>query len=153
MSSASGPIETAAAVCASHGNNPALLIEILHDVQEALGYVPEETLLSIAKSLNLARAEVHGVMSFYHDFRTEPAPAIVLKVCRAEACQAMAGADVLAQAQAVCAGRDDVLVEPVYCLGNCALAPAAMLNGRLIGRADGARLEQAIAEADAEAQP
>ena len=153
MSSASGPIETAAAVCASHGNNPALLIEILHDLQEALGYVPEETLPSIAKSLNLARAEVHGVMSFYHDFRTEPAPAIVLKVCRAEACQAMAGPDVLAQAQAVCAGRDDVLVEPVYCLGNCALAPAAMLNGRLIGRADGARLAQAIAEADVGALP
>ena len=153
MTPASGPIETAVAVCASHGNDPALLIEILHDVQAALGYVPEAALPQIAKSLNIARAEVHGVMSFYHDFRTEPAPAIVLKVCRAEACQAMAGADVLAQAQAVCAGRDDVLVEPVYCLGNCALAPAAMLNGRLIGRADGARLAQAIAEADAGALP
>lgn len=148
MTSGPAPLETAATICARHGNDPALLIEVLHDVQEALGYVPEACLPEIAKALNLARAEVHGVMSFYHDFRTAPPPANVLKICRAEACQSVGGNALHAQVLSMAAGRDDIAVEPVYCLGNCALAPAAMVNGKLVGRATVERLSAHAAEAD-----
>ena len=83
--------ETARAVAAEHGNRPDELIEILHDVQSALGYVPEAVVPALAQVLNLSRAEVHGVVTFYHDFRAKPAGRHVLKLCRAEACQSMGG--------------------------------------------------------------
>ena len=131
------------AICQRHGNQPGALIEILHDLQSDLGFVPETTLPMIAHALNLSRAEVYGVFTFYHDFRKAPAGRHVLKFCMAEACQAM-GADKLAAAVAKSLGVEigatskdgSVTLEAVYCLGNCALAPAAMLDGRLIGRAD-----------------
>ncbi len=143
MASGPDPLETAAAICARHGNDPALLLEILHDVQEALGFVPEPWLAEIAQRLNIARAEVHGVMTFYHDFRTEPARGPIVKLCQAEACQSM-GARALADALR---GQRTMTVEPVYCLGNCALAPAAMVNGRLIGRVTAEDLEEMAREA------
>ena len=108
---------------------------------------------TIADALNLSRAEVYGVLSFYHDYRRAPAGPVVVKLCRAEACQAMGA---LALIDDVCARRgvvlggtseDGVTIEPVYCLGNCALAPAAMVNGRLLGRADVERLDTAVREA------
>lgn len=142
-----------AAVCARHGNDPAALIEILHDLQEEAGFIDEAALPTIARALNLSRAEVHGVVSFYHDFRREPAGPIVVKLCRAEACQSVGA---LALIDAVCARRgihlggtseDGVTVEAVYCLGNCALAPAAMVNGKLVGRADVDRVDTAVREA------
>jgi formate dehydrogenase subunit gamma len=142
-----------AAVCARHGNDPAALIEILHDLQEEAGFIDEAALPAIARALNLSRAEVHGVVSFYHDFRREPAGPIVVKLCRAEACQSVGA---LALIDAVCARRgihpggtseDGVTVEAVYCLGNCALAPAAMVNGKLVGRADVDRVDTAVREA------
>ena len=119
------------------------LLPILHAVQAAFGHVPQSALPQIAKALNLSKAEVHGVVSFYHDFREAPAGRHVLKLCRAEACQAM-GADSVAGAIKEALGIDwhettpdgRVTLEPVFCLGLCACGPAAMLDGRLVGRCD-----------------
>ena len=145
---------TATAICARHGDHPAALLEILHDLQTALGHLPEAALPVIANRLNLARAEVYGVASFYHDFQTEPPPAVVVKLCRAEACQAM-GCDGLA-AEAGTAFADDggVAVRAVYCLGLCATAPAAMVNGQPYGRLTSETLLAAIRQEQArEVQP
>lgn len=124
------------------------LLPILHALQEAYGHVPEAALPLIAETLNLSRAEVHGVMSFYHDFRKAPAGRHVVKICRAEACQSM-GANALSEAVLGKLGigwggttpDGRVTVEAVYCLGLCACAPAAMVGERLIGRADAARID------------
>ena len=130
------------------------LLPILHDVQEDLGFIPDEALVIIADKLNLSRAEVHGVMSFYHDFRKEPAGRHVLKLCRSEACQSM-GADGLAEAAKRMLGIDfhettpdgAVTLEPVYCLGLCSCAPAAMLDGDVHARLDADRIASLIGEA------
>jgi len=141
------------AVCARHGNDPANLIEILHELQELDGHIPESALPEIAGALNIARAEVHGVMSFYHDFRRAPAGKVVVKVCRAEACQSMGALrliEALCLRQGIALGETSargVTLEPVYCLGNCALAPAAMVGERLCGRATPDGLDARIGEA------
>lgn len=143
-------------ICGRHGNSPGALIEILHDVQSALGFVPDAVLPGIAHALNLSRAEVYGVRTFYHDFRTEPPGRHVLKLCRAEACQAM-GADRLAASVAKSlgieiggtTGNGAVTLEAVYCLGNCALAPAAMLDGKLMGRCSERTLASVLAAGSA----
>lgn len=130
------------------------LLPILHAIQAEFGHVPQTVLPVIAKALNLSKAEVHGVMSFYHDFREVPAGRHVLKLCRAEACQAM-GADRVAAHVQGALGVDwhgttpdgAVTLEPVFCLGLCACGPAAMLDGRLVGRCDEARIDGLIAEA------
>lgn len=119
------------------------LLPILHDVQEAFGHVPQAALPVIAEGLNLSRAEVHGVVSFYHDYREAPAGRHVIKLCRAEACQSMGGDD-LAERLMGLLGLDwhetsadgAVTLEPVYCLGLCACAPAAMVDGEVLGRLD-----------------
>lgn len=139
-------------ICSRHGNATGALIEIFHDVQAQLGFVPDSVLPVIAEALNLSRAEVYGVRTFYHDFRTGPAGKHVLKLCRAEACQAM-GADRLAASIAksldieigATTSNGAVTVEAVYCLGNCALAPAAMLDGKLLGRVSEASLAPVLA--------
>ena len=128
------------------------LLPILHAVQDGLGHVPEWAVTPIAQALNLSRAEVHGVISFYHDFRAAPAGRRVVKICRAEACQAMGGA-ALAEGALARAGLDwhgtaadgSVTVEPVYCLGLCACAPAVMVDGRVHGRVTAARLDALLA--------
>jgi formate dehydrogenase subunit gamma len=127
---------------------------ILHALQEAFGYVPEPAIPMIASALNLSRAEVHGVFTFYHDFRHEPAGRHVLKLCRAEACQAAGGDALAARAEArlgIALGNTTadhrVTLEPIYCLGLCATAPSAMLDGRLVGRLDEARIDALVAEA------
>lgn len=136
-------------VCKTYGDQPSALLEILHDVQHALGFVPEDAIPAIAQRLNIAKAEVHGVISFYHDFRTAPPPSVVVKLCRAEACQAM-GIETLAnEAEAKLASDDRVAITPVYCLGNCALAPAALVNDRLVGRLTVERLLSAVREPEA----
>ncbi len=129
------------------------LLPILHAVQEAFGYVPDEALPKIAEKLNLSRAEVHGVVSFYHDFRKEPAGRHVLKLCRAEACQAQGAEALVAQAKArlgvefhATAKGGAVTLEPVFCLGLCACGPAAMVDGKLIGRLGAAKLDAILAE-------
>ena len=119
------------------------LLPILHDIQAEFGYVPQASLPVIAQGLNLSRAEVHGVVSFYHDYRETPAGRHVIKLCRAEACQSMGG-DALAERLLGLLGIDwhetssdgAVTIEPVYCLGLCACAPAAMVDGEVIGRLD-----------------
>ncbi len=128
------------------------LIPILHGLQEEFGYVPQETLPIIAEALNLSRAEVHGVVSFYHDFRKEPAGRHVLKLCQAEACQSMGSDAIAAQVkQKLGIGFHEttkdgaVTLEPVYCLGLCACAPSAMLDGEVIGRLNADKIDE-IAE-------
>jgi formate dehydrogenase subunit gamma len=128
------------AILAAHRTVEGALLPILHDVQAAFGFVPQEVLPDIARALNISRAEVHGVVSFYHDFRDEPAGRHVVKLCRAEACQAVGGVALADGVRAATAcdwheTRNGVTVEPVFCLGLCACAPAAMVDGTLIGRA------------------
>jgi formate dehydrogenase subunit gamma len=130
------------------------MLPILHSLQEAFGYVPEAAVPMVAQALNLSRAEVHGVVTFYHDFRSEPPGRHVLKLCRAEACQA-AGCDALAAHAEAKLGVPigdttpdrRLTIEAVYCLGLCATAPSAMLDGRVVGRLDAQRLDALLAEA------
>ncbi len=120
---------------------PGALLPILHAIQDELRFVPPAAIDRLAAALNLSRAEVHGVITFYHDFRTAPPGRTVLKLCRAEACQAM-GCQRLEQrlrdVHGVPMGETSadgaLTVEPVYCLGNCALGPSAMVDGELRGR-------------------
>ena len=143
----------ALAICAHHGNRADELLEILHAIQNELGHVPETTLPVIANALNLSRAEIHGVVTFYHDFRHEPAGRHVIKVCRAEACQSL-GAEKTATALLERLGigwgettaDGTVTVEAIYCLGLCACAPAALIDGDPLGRLDGAKLAAAVEE-------
>ena len=143
-----------AEIIAEHANQEGATLVILHALQGAFGYVPEAAIPMVAQALNLSRAEVHGVFTFYHDFRHKPAGRHVLKLCRAEACQAAGGDALAARAEAklgVSLGNttadDRVTLEPIYCLGLCATAPSAMLDGRLVGRLDAKRLDALVAEA------
>lgn len=137
----------------AHDGMEGSLLPILHAIQAAFGHVPQDALPIIAKRLNQTRAEIHGVMSFYHDFREQPAGQHVLKLCRAEACQAMGADRVAAHAQKAL-GIDfhetttdgKVTLEPIFCLGLCACAPAAMVDGRLVGRMDEAAVDAILAE-------
>ncbi len=136
------------------GSQPGPLLEILHAVQDGLGHIPPESVPLIADALNLSRAEVHGVLSFYHHFRATPPGRCVVQVCRAEACQAMKG-DELADAARQRLGIDfgetradgSATLEAVYCLGNCAVAPSVVIDGRLHGRCAPRELGRLIDEA------
>lgn len=127
------------------------LLPILHGIQEEFGYVPAESLPVIASALNLSRAEVYGVVTFYHDYRSHPAGRHVLKLCRAEACQSVGG-DAIADRVKQLLGigfhettKDgSVTLEPVYCLGLCACAPSAMLDGEVIGRLDAHKVDDIV---------
>jgi len=138
-----------------HRDQPGALLPILHAVQEAFGYIDDAAVSEIAAALNLSRAEVHGVVTFYHDFRRAPAGRHVLRLCRAEACQSM-GCETLAQRLTSKLGIDfgattsdgRLTLEAVYCLGNCALSPAAMLDGKLHGRLDERKLDGLLAAAE-----
>lgn len=124
------------AILAAHAGREGALLPILHDTQALFGYISEDTVRHIAQALNLTRAEVHGVVSFYHDFREEPETRPVIKLCRAESCQARG-------VEAMVAALPDnprVAVETVYCLGLCSVGPAAMIGHELFGRLDAARL-------------
>ncbi|WP_283192793.1 formate dehydrogenase subunit gamma [Rhizobium sp. AN80A] len=130
------------------------MLPILHEIQDVFGYVPQEALPVIAHGLNLSRAEVHGVVTFYHDYRSHPAGRHILKLCRAESCQSM-GADRLAERAKAMLGIDwhgttpdgAITLEPVFCLGLCSCSPSAMIDGEVHGRVDLADLEEIIAEA------
>jgi formate dehydrogenase subunit gamma len=142
-----------AEILEDHGGLEGPLLPILHAVQAEFGHVPQAALPQIAKALNISRAEVHGVMSFYHDFRDAPAGRHVVKLCRAEACQAM-GSDALADHAKAVLGVDwhgttadrAVTLEPVFCLGLCACGPAAMMDGRIVGRMDVDGFDALVAE-------
>jgi formate dehydrogenase subunit gamma len=144
----------AAEIVAAHAAKDGATLVILHALQEAFGYVPEPAIPMIAEALNHSRAEVHGVFTFYHEFRKEPAGRHVLKLCRAEACQAAGGDALAAHAEnklGIAIGNTTpdggVTLEPIYCLGLCATAPSAMFDDRVIGRLDAARLDALVAEA------
>jgi formate dehydrogenase subunit gamma len=137
----------------THAHREGALLPILHDVQAEFGYIPQECLPQIAQALNISRAEVHGVVSFYHDFRESPAGRNVVKLCRAEACQAMGGDGVAAHARAKLGidwhettANGAVTLEPVFCLGLCACAPAALVNDKLVGRVDAAKIDKILGD-------
>ena len=143
-------------IIAPHLSREGALLPILRAVQETFGCVPREAVPLVAKALNLSRAEVHGVVTFYHDFREAPHGCRVVKLCRAESCQAMggeaAGAFLLAalglsHADTWGGTTPDgaVTVEAVYCLGLCAVSPAALIDGEPLGRVDGMALAEAVA--------
>ncbi len=127
------------------------LMPILRRIQDDLGWVPPDSIPLIAQALNLSRAEVHGVVSFYHDFRHEPAGRNIIRICRAESCQAM-GAVELAKHVRGSLGVDfggttadgAFSLDAVYCLGNCACSPAVMINGEPLGRVTPERFDKAI---------
>ena len=146
--------ERAQEIIAAHRGSEGPLLPILHAMQEEFGCVPADAVPIIAQALNLARAEVHGVVTFYHDFTAEPEARRVLKLCRAEACQAAGGEALVARAEAalgICAGETTadggLALQSVYCLGLCATAPSAMLDGRVIGRLDERGIDALVVEA------
>jgi formate dehydrogenase subunit gamma len=136
---------------------PGALLPILHAVQEAIGFVPADAVALIAKQLNLSRAEVHGVVTFYHYFRTQRGGRHVVHLCRAEACQAL-GAQALERHAKRSLGIDfhatsadgAITLEPVYCLGNCALGPSLMIDDELKGRVSAERFDELMAALRAE---
>ena len=123
-------------ICARHGNRPDALLEILHEAQSEFGYLSKDTLVQTADALNISRADIHGIVSFYDDFRREPQTGPCVKICRAEACQAVGGEAVAAHAK-----KTGIKTHDVYCLGNCALGPAIMIDDKLYGRVDAQKLD------------
>jgi formate dehydrogenase subunit gamma len=141
------------ALIASHQHMPGALMPLLHAIQDNIGYVPEAVYPKIGKALALSVAEVHGVVTFYHHFRTHPAGKHILQICRAESCQAMGSekleADVKAQLgvdyhQTTADGEITLL--PVYCLGNCACSPAVMMDEEVYGRMNHQKVAELISE-------
>ena len=141
----------AAAVVERHATTEGGLLPALHDVQAVFGYIPDEAVRMLAHAFNLSRAEVHGVVTFYHDFRREPAGRHVVKLCQAEACQSLGSRGLTAHACAAMGvplggttadGR--LTLEATYCLGLCATAPSAMIDGAVLGRVTPARLDAAL---------
>lgn len=144
----------AAEIIAAHATMEGAALPILHALQDEFGCVPKQSEPMIADALNLSRAEVHGVISFYHDFRRTPPGRHVLKLCRAESCQSNGGVE-LADRLLARLGLDwggttadrSLTVEAVYCLGLCACSPSALLDGEPVARLDDAKLETMAAEA------
>ena len=136
-------------IATSVGDRPDALMPLLHAVQDRLGYIPAEAVPEIAQALNLSRAEVHGVISFYHDFRTAPAGRNIIRVCRAESCQAMGAVELAAHIQkrlGIEFGQTSAdgayTLEPVYCLGNCACSPAIVVGADIHGRVTPERFDE-----------
>ena len=115
-------------ICNAYNNQPDGLIEILHEVQSQYNYLSKDVLTQIADNLNISRADIHGIVSFYDDFRREPTSGPSVKICRAEACQAVGGEGLAAHAK-----DSKIETHDVYCLGNCALGPAVMIDDDLFG--------------------
>jgi len=145
--------QAATAMAQRYGNRPDALLEMLHDLQHEEGFIAEAALPALAKALNLSRAEVHGVVTFYHEFRRAPAGRHVVKVCRAEACQSMGGRALEAAIRkslhigfGETTSDGAITLEAVYCLGNCALSPAIMVDEKLVGRVDAQKFEAIATE-------
>lgn len=133
-------------VCLEHGDQADELLEILHVVQQKAGCLTDGALRTVAYALNISRAEIHGVVSFYHDFKREAGAKQTIKICRAEACQAIGADQLIAEAEIAFVTKLDapaknVALEATYCLGNCALGPAVMIENKLYGRVDSAKLK------------
>jgi len=150
--------EQARSLIDARRGEPGAMLPILHDLQERFGYIDGAAIPLIAEALNVSKAETIGVVSFYHDFRREPVDGAVLKLCRAESCQALGCEDLvahLARAHGLeVDGRAEgpLTIETVYCLGHCAASPAALLDGEPIGRVDRARLDAIVESARARPQ-
>jgi formate dehydrogenase subunit gamma len=134
-----------------HRRDRGALLPILHSILAEFGYIDQDVLPLVAKELNISRADVHGVVTFYDDFRQEPPGHTTVRICRAEACQSVGAEEVVAQAQerfgvklGGTASDGSVTLEQVFCLGNCALGPSAEVNGRLYGRVDADRLNAIV---------
>lgn len=134
------------------GAVPEMLVQILNAFVEKFSYISEEAVRHIAYELNLSRADVHGVVSFYHDHRTEPVGKHMVKICQAESCQAMGSKALTAHAEkslgiGLHETTDDgeVTLETIYCLGNCACSPAIMIDDRVFGRIDAKKFDKLIA--------
>ncbi len=141
---------------AQHKTMPGALLPLLHAIQDDLGYVPESAYLPISKALALSVAEVHGVVTFYHHFRSHPPGRHILQICRAESCQAMGSEKLEAAIKAKLGidyhqttADDAITLEPIYCLGNCACSPAVMLDDEVYGRMDSQKAAELISEARA----
>lgn len=146
--------DLAADIVGRHRSRAGALLPILHELQHRFGCVSAEAVALVAAELNLSRADVHGVVTFYHDFRAAPAGRHVLTLCRAEACQARGADQVVRHAEqrlGVALGETTpdrrITVEAAYCLGLCASGPAAMINERVVARLDGDRLDALLLEA------
>jgi len=142
-----------ATVIEQYRDVPGGLLPLLHDLQDALGYIPPEAVPGIARALHLSRAEVHGVISFYHDFRSEPAGSHTLQICRAEACQAMGSRALEAHAKqrlgidyGGTSADGAITLQAVYCLGNCACSPTVRIDDEIHARVDASRLDELLAE-------
>lgn len=136
-------------IIARHDARPEMLVQILHDFIEEFSWISEDAIRQLAEELNLSRADVHGVVSFYHDFRTTPPGKRVIKICQAEACQAMGSTELAAHAESVLGMKmhessEDMTLEPVYCLGNCACSPSVMVDGAIYGRVDTHRFSDLV---------
>ena len=144
--------EAVAAAIHQHRDVPGGLLPLLHGIHDALGFIPPDSVPAIARALHLSRAEVHGVISFYHDFRSAPGGCHTLQICRAEACQAMGSRQLEAHAKerlgidyGGTTADGAITLEPVYCLGNCACSPSVRLDDEIHARVDAARLDQLLA--------
>ena len=156
MSAAVSLQEIVEAAVNANRDRVGALLPVLHAIQDKLGHVPPDAVPMIAKALNLSRAEVHGVISFYHDFRTEPPGEHIVHLCRAEACQAMGARELEQHARerlGVGYGQTTAdglfTLEPVYCLGNCACAPSIRINDDIHARVSAARFDELIAGLEA----
>ena len=144
------------ALITQYQHQPGALLPLLHAIQDNIGYVPESSYVLISKALSLSVAEVHGVVTFYHHFRTHKPGRHVMQICRAESCQAM-GSEALEAHAKKCLNVDyhqttadeAITLEPVYCLGNCALSPSVMIDDEIYGRVSPADLDALIAEVKA----
>lgn len=128
-------------ICTGYDDRPDALLEILHDTQHKFGYLSNEALVEIADIINISRADIHGIVSFYDDFRREPPTGLCVKICRAEACQAVGGEALAKHVQ-----DNNMETHDVYCLGNCALGPAVMIDDELYGRVDAQKLDALLKE-------
>ncbi len=135
--------QAATEIIAGFGARPELLVQILHGFLDRFGWISEDAVRQLAEELNISRADVHGVVSYYHDFRTTAPGRHIVKLCAAEACQAMGSRELEAHAKARLAGND-VTIEPVYCLGNCACSPAVMVDGKTYGRVSKERFDEIV---------
>lgn len=141
--------KTTSEIVASYGAKPELLVQILQTIVSRFGWIPKETIRQLAEELNLSRADVHGVVEYYHDFRTSEPGDHIIKICQAEACQAMGSRELTAHAEKTLAmslhdTENNISLEPVYCLGNCACSPAIMVDGKTYGRVDATRFNRLV---------
>ena len=138
--------EQVAAILAAQRDRPGALLPILHDIQDALGYIPPDAVAQIANALNLSRAEVHGVITFYHHFRATPPARHTIQICCAEACQSMGSERLVQHAEKKLAHREQSEYElhPVYCLGLCATSPAMMIDGQSHARVTPEKFDKLI---------